>query len=179
MKDLRFNKVNKIIYKIRWSTIRIIKLTSQDKYVKMYRKLLADYGMVIDSKNWGYIDPTAFFDNYDYSKITVGQNVTISRDVLILNHDFSITQGLTAIGIDQVGYFLKEVKIGNNCFIGAKATLLPGTTIGENSIIGAGAVVKGNIPANSVVVGNPAKIIMNTAEFGSKHHQLQDYIVAE
>lgn len=179
MKDLRFNKINKIKYKLRWIMIKLIKKLSQDKYVRMYRKLLADYGMVIDPHNWGYIDPTAFFDNYDYRKIIIGQDVTISRDVLVLNHDFSITQGLNSININQIGYFLKEVKIGNNCFIGARVILLPGTTIGDNSIIGAGAVVKGNIPSNSVVVGNPGKVISSTTEFGNKHYQLKDYIIAE
>lgn len=178
-KDLRFNKVNKIQYKFRITLIRFIKIISQDMYVKKYRKLLADYGMNVDLNNWGYIDPTAFFDNYDYTKITIGQDVTISRDVLILNHDFSVMQGLRAIGKNQKGYFLKEVKIGDNCFIGAKATLLPGTIIGKNSIIGAGSVVKGVVPENSVVVGNPARVIMKTSEFGNKHYVLHDYIEVE
>lgn len=51
------------------------------------------------------------------------------------------------------------VKIGDNTFVGAGAIILPKTTIGNFCIIGAGAVVKGNIPDYSVVVGNPAKII--------------------
>lgn len=179
MKDLRFNKVDKIMYKIRWFLIRTVKILSQDKYVRMYRKLLADYGMNIDPNNWGYIDPSVFFDNYDYQKITIGQNVTISRDVLVLNHDFSITQGLTAMGMKQTGYFLQEVNIGNDCFIGAKAVLLPGAFIGKHSIVGAGAVVKGTIPENSVVIGNPARVIGSTSDFGRKHYEKKDYIIAE
>lgn len=179
MNDLRFNKFNKIIYKVRLLFVRFLKIISQDKYVYAYRRLLADYGMNIDPTDWGYIDPSAFFDNYDYSLITIGQNVTVSREVLFLNHDFSICQGLLAADINEKGYFLKKIEIGDNCFIGAKVTILPGTTVGENCIIGAGAVVKGNIPANSVLVGNPAKIIAKTDEFGKKHFEKKDYILVE
>jgi acetyltransferase-like isoleucine patch superfamily enzyme len=146
-------------------------------YINCYRALLKDYGMHIEPDNSGYIDPSVFFDNYDYSLIKIGQHVTISRDVLILNHDFSISQGLQAVSIKNNGYFLKKVTIGNNCFIGAKTILLPGTYIGDNTIIGAGSVVKGSIPENSVVIGNPAKVIGKTTEFAISHHEKNDYIV--
>jgi acetyltransferase-like isoleucine patch superfamily enzyme len=153
-----------------------MKLVSQDWYITSYRALLKSYGMHVEPDHNGYIDPSAFFDNYDYSLITIGQHVTISRDVLILNHDFSISQGLQAAKLGEIGFFLKEVIIGDNCFIGAKAILLPGTFIGENTIIGAGAVVKGNIPQNSVVVGNPAKVIDKTTDFGFRHREIMDFI---
>ena len=51
------------------------------------------------------------------------------------------------------------VYIGNNVFIGMGATILMGADIGDNCIIGAGSVVKGTIPPNSVVAGNPARVI--------------------
>lgn len=53
----------------------------------------------------------------------------------------------------------KIVKIGNNVFIGDKAMILPGTTIGDNCIVGAGSVVKGDFESNSLIAGNPARII--------------------
>ncbi|NIF31117.1 N-acetyltransferase [Enterobacter sp. Cy-643] len=52
-----------------------------------------------------------------------------------------------------------EIRIKRNASIGANATILPGITIGENSMVGAGAVVTKDVPDNVVVVGNPAKII--------------------
>ena len=52
--------------------------------------------------------------------------------------------------------------LGKDSFIGAGAILLPGTTIGCNCIIGAGAVVKGLVPDYSIVAGNPAKVIVKT-----------------
>lgn len=60
--------------------------------------------------------------------------------------------------------------------MGAGATLLPGSKIGNNCIIGANAVVKGTIPDNSIVAGNPAKVISNTVEWAQKHKKLGDYI---
>ncbi|MHB1152800.1 MAG: acyltransferase [Eubacteriales bacterium] len=55
--------------------------------------------------------------------------------------------------------------MGKNTFIGARVTLLQGTKIGNNCLIGAGSVVKGNIPNNSIVIGNPAKVIKNTKDW--------------
>ena len=54
---------------------------------------------------------------------------------------------------------ISSVRIGNNCWIGEKVIILPGTTIGDNTIIGAGSVVTKSLPKNVIAVGNPAKII--------------------
>ena len=54
-----------------------------------------------------------------------------------------------------------RITIGDNTFIGIGTIFLPNTTVGKNCIIGAGSVVRGNIPDNSVVMGNPAKVIMS------------------
>ena len=51
------------------------------------------------------------------------------------------------------------IRIGNNVWIGDRATVLKGVTIGDNSIVGAGAVVARDVPANVVVAGNPARIV--------------------
>lgn len=55
--------------------------------------------------------------------------------------------------------FGKPVKIGNNVWIGGRAVIVPGVTIGDNAVIAAGAVVTKDVPAGAVVGGNPAKII--------------------
>ncbi len=57
------------------------------------------------------------------------------------------------------GYTSKPVKIGKYVWIGANVVILPGVEIGDNAVIGAGAIITKNIPANSVAVGNPAKVI--------------------
>lgn len=60
---------------------------------------------------------------------------------------------------------MRPVTIGDNVFIGWGATILPGAIIGENTIIGAGAVVSGFIEPDSVYTGNPAKKLMTIDEF--------------
>ena len=58
----------------------------------------------------------------------------------------------------QQSYYSK-VSIGNNVFLGAGVIIIPGITIGDNSVIGASAVVTKNIPPNVIAVGNPARVI--------------------
>ena len=83
--------------------------------------------------------------------LEIGNNVTIS-DARILLHDGSTK---IPLGYSKVG----KVSIGNNVFIGADAIILPGVEIGNNVIIGAGTIVTKSIPGNSVVIGNPGKVI--------------------
>lgn len=94
--------------------------------------------------------------------IKIGDNVKITSGVTILAHDYSVSVHRIKFG-DFVGGSL-PVTIGNNVFIGTKATILMGTEIGDNCIIGANSVVKGTFPSGSVIAGNPAKVIMKVEE---------------
>ena len=58
-----------------------------------------------------------------------------------------------------------KIVIEDNCNIGVNATLLPGVTIGKNSMVAAGAVITKDVPPNSIVAGNPARIIGNTDDY--------------
>jgi maltose O-acetyltransferase len=79
-------------------------------------------------------------------------------------HDASSKRDL---GYSKIGV----VSIGKDVFIGAGAIILPNVRVGNNVIIGAGSVVTDNIPDNSVVVGNPAKVICTKTEFIDKHRK--------
>ena len=92
--------------------------------------------------------------------ITIGNNVTITN-ASILSHDGS-TKGF--IGYSKIG----TVTIGDNVFIGYGSVILPNTTIGNNVIVGAGSIVTKDIPDNSVVAGNPAKVIMTLDDYLKK-----------
>lgn len=90
--------------------------------------------------------------------ITIGDDVTLAPRVHILAHDASTKR---ALGYTRIG----TVNIGNNVFVGASATILPGVDIGNNVVIGAGSVVSRDIPDNSVAVGSPANVICTYDEF--------------
>ena len=92
-----------------------------------------------------------------YGKIVLGDQVTISHRVIILTH--------TNVGYKNhplQKFFpktVKNVELGKGCFIGAGSIILPGVTVGSNSMIGAGSVATKDIPSQVVVAGVPAKII--------------------
>ena len=102
-----------------------------------------------------YIDPAFGF------LITIGNNVTITNSK-VYAHDASthIFMGKSKVG---------KIKIGNNVFIGANSVIMPNVTIGDSVIIGAGSIISRDIPANSIVAGNPARLIGNTDQFIRKH----------
>lgn len=89
--------------------------------------------------------------------ISMGDNVTIS-DARLLTHDGSTKKFL---GYSRVG----NIKIGSNVFVGAGAIILPGVKIGNNVIVGAGTVVTKDIPDDSLVVGNPARVIKSVTDY--------------
>lgn len=151
-----------------------------EKYKHEYPKFLKKTGLRISEEHYrsghGFIAPDVLLDGSDFSLISIGRNTTISTQVVILTHDFSISKGLSLINAPHSGKFLKPVLIGNNCFIGMRTTILPGTTIGDNVIVGAGSIVKGDYPSNVVIAGNPAKIICSTDEWAKRHYEKHDYI---
>ena len=95
--------------------------------------------------------------------VEIGNNVTITN-ATVLAHDASTKRFL--------GYTkIAKVKIGNNVFVGFGSIILPGVTIGNNVIVGTGSIVRDNIPDNSVVAGNPAKVICTTEEYLKKNKE--------
>lgn len=89
----------------------------------------------------------------DQGGITIGDGTFIGHNVTIatINHDFEPK--------NRAAMYPKPVKIGQNVWIGADCTILPGIIIEDGAVIGAGSVVTKNIPANAVAVGNPAHVI--------------------
>ncbi len=92
--------------------------------------------------------------------VEIGDHVAISFYVDFITHDGA---GPWCFSEELVEGIYGRIIIGNNVFIGRGSTLLPNTQIGDNCIIGACSVVRGNFPANSVLLGNPAQIISSTS----------------
>lgn len=103
---------------------------------------------------------TAFYANFDcvmldVCPIHIGDNCMLAPGV----HIYTATHPLDAIERNSGVEYGKPVTIGNNVWIGGHAVINPGVTIGDNVVVASGAVVTKDVPANSVVGGNPAKII--------------------
>ena len=99
-----------------------------------------------------FLDPTHCF------LITIGDDVTMSIRVTVMAHDASTKKNL---GYTKIG----QVHIGNHVFIGANTTILPGVTIGDYAVIGAGSIVTHDVQARTVVAGVPAKEICGVDEY--------------
>jgi len=80
-----------------------------------------------------------------------------------------VTFGAAILTHDYVNNVDRDVRIGDNCFIGAHSIILPGVTIGDGCIVAAGSVVARDVPAGSLVAGNPARVVehkVQTTRYG-------------
>lgn len=96
---------------------------------------------------------------YARTRVTIGDKCIIGGNVKILDNDFHPVNPAIREHTPSQSYGTAPVTIGRNVFIGCNSLVLKGTSIGDNSVIGAGSVVSGVIPPNCVAAGNPAKII--------------------
>lgn len=106
---------------------------------------------------------TANFGSEPYL-IKIGNHVCISNDVSFVNHGLNWPfqdkyESLTTFD---------TIEIRDNCQIGMRATILPGVVIGPNSIVGACSVVTKDVPPDTVVAGNPARVVCTMAEYEAK-----------
>ena len=117
-----------------------------------------------------FISPGPNFGSEPYL-ITIGDNTTVSFDVAFVTHDAGtrVLRNLATNEKEKQTVIYGEIKVGKNCFIGCRSTILPGVTIGDNVIIGAGSVVNRDIPANHVAAGVPCKVICTLDEYKEKH----------
>ncbi len=134
------------------------------KNVTVASPFYCDYGRNIFIGNNVSVNMNCTF--VDCNTIEIGDNVLISSNVQIYtsSHPVELEERLTPDWDPESGaYFCQTyalpVRIGNGCWIGGGAIILPGVTIGDGTVIGAGSVVTENIPKNCVAAGNPCRII--------------------
>lgn len=164
--------INKICDKIIVCRIRLCKKNIKKKYY-LSQKYWSRKGVVFLGER-----AIAVYDaNLDISvpnMIEIGDNSQVTADVTIMVHDYSIQKGLEIIDKDFKNHTVQhvaKVTIGKNCFVGHGAILLPGTIIGDNSIVGAGSICRGSYPPNSIIMGNPAIVVSNTVEWANKKEE--------
>lgn len=109
------------------------------KYIRVGARTFINYGLVA----------------LDVAPITIGEDVQIGPNVQLLTP----THPVDPLPRQQKWEAAEPIVIGDNVWLGGGVIVLPGVTIGENSVIGAGAVVTRDIPPNVIAVGNPARVV--------------------
>lgn len=127
-----------------------------DESFAMFPPFYTDCGKNIHIGKHVFINAGCKFQ--DQGGITIGDGTLIGHNVVLatLNHDLNPAKRKSMIP--------KPIKIGKNVWIGSNAAVLPGVTIGDNAVIGAGAVVTKDVPANRIAAGVPAKVIKRINE---------------
>lgn len=114
------------------------------------------YGQNIELGDMTYINCNCSF--IDDGKIIIGKNVMFGPGCTIATVGHPVNPGYRYL------MYTDPVVIKDNCWIGSGVNICPGVTIGENCVIGAGSVVTKDIPANSVAVGNPCRVLREINE---------------
>ena len=123
----------------------------------------------------------------DDAAVTIGDDCNFGPNLTIVTPIHPILPNERKAMLDSKGNakhlcYAKPVTIGHDCWFGANVVVCPGVTIGDNCVIGAGSVVTKDIPANSVAVGVPCRVIRTISEADSlrnKPELLEDYQIIE
>ena len=145
----------------------------QAERAEMLKKLFAEVGenCYIESPyfaNWGghhvhlgsNIYANAGLKLVDDTPIYIGDNTMIGPNVVLATAGHPIDPELRGRGLQ----YNLPVHVGRNCWLGAGVIVMPGISIGDNTVIGAGSVVTKDIPAGVVAVGNPCKVLREVGE---------------
>ena len=147
--------------------------TETEKREALLKEMFAEIG------EGCYIEPP-FHANFGGAHVHFGKfvyanfNLTLVDDTHIYVGDYTMFGPNVTVATaghpilpelrERIYQYNFPVTIGRNCWIGAGAVILPGVTIGDNTVIGAGSVVTKDIPANSVAVGNPCRVLREISE---------------
>lgn len=147
--------------------------TEMDKREKLLKEMFAEIGEDC------YIEPP-FHSNFGGQHVHFGNSVYANFNLTMVDDTHIYVGDHTMFGpnvviataghpivpeLRELAYqYNASVHIGRNCWLGAGVIVLPGITIGDNSVIGAGSVVTKDIPANVVAVGNPCRVLREINE---------------
>ncbi|MCQ1952073.1 sugar O-acetyltransferase [Arthrobacter sp. zg-Y238] len=127
-----------------------------DESVALFPPFSSDFGKNISLGRRVFINAGCRFQ--DQGGIRIGDDCLIGHNVVLatLNHDLSPAH--------RADMHPAPVTLGRNVWLGSNVTVLPGVTIGDDSVVAAGAVVTKDVPARSLAVGSPARVIRSLAD---------------
>ena len=125
--------------------------TQVDKSFRCFPPFYTDCGKNIKIGKKVFINACCRFQDQGGIEIGDGSLIGHNTTIATLNHDFNPDK--------RANLHPSPVKIGKNVWIGSDSTILPGVEIGDGAVIGAGSIVTKNVPANSIAVGSPARVI--------------------
>ncbi len=153
--------------------------TEAEKRQNMLKEMFAEIG------EGCYIEPP-LHSNWGGRHVHFGKNVYANFNLTLVDDTHIYVGDYTMIGpnvtIATAGHpilpalrekayqYNASVRIGKNCWLGAGVILLPGVTVGDNTVIGAGSVVTKNLPSNVVAVGNPCRVLREVNEHDRSYY---------
>ena len=185
------NIINTIIFRLSYAFCKNVKLNAGFRInkwplIKVHKKalLVISDGVLFNSSNYSYHinmhSKVKIMCDVEGAQINIGKNtrihgscihafkrIDIGRDCLIAaNCQIFDSNGHNSLPDKRKtnNGTAKEIKIGDNVWIGANSIILPGVSIGSNSIIAAGSVVNKSVPSEHIAGGNPAKLIKRIDE---------------
>ncbi|TQI66997.1 sugar O-acetyltransferase [Clostridium sp. KNHs216] len=161
---LEYNRLNPSDYAMRKELIKRLLGTIGERFC-IEQPFYCDYGYNI------HIGEN-FFSNVncvilDGAKVSIGDNVFLAPNVGIYTAGHPLDVPQRNIGLE----YAFPVNIGSNVWVGAGTSILPGATIGNNTVLGAGSVVVKSIPSNVLAAGNPCKVIREITESDKEKYE--------
>ncbi|MCY2686965.1 acyltransferase [Salinimicrobium sp. TH3] len=112
-----------------------------------------------------------YYDVHNASLITIEDDVWVASRSLILCHKRDLKSYYKNTRYNDLGYTKAPVILKKGCVIGMGSIIMPGVTVGEGAIVGAGSLVVKDVPAWTIVTGNPAKVVKEIQEKVSQNQK--------